>query len=159
MRFRRLSSDAWEIHAIHPLFAGLLAELPGVAAEHDKARDRLYPDPTGDDGTEDLRDDWREHVQPDLERLFASSREIVLRDIAPLENGRRSGKVVIPQGHLDAWINVLNQARLVTVESHGLTERDLERREPPDLTNPQGLALLRVHFYAHVQELLVEAAS
>lgn len=159
MRFRRLSPDAWEIHALHPLFAGLLAELPAVAADHDQARGRLYPEPTEDEEAEDLREDWREHVQPDLERLFASSRELVTRDLAPLAEERRSAKVVIPAKNIDAWINVLNQARFVTVGANRFTESDLDRRDPPDLTTPRGMALLRVHFYAHLQELLVEAAS
>jgi hypothetical protein len=95
-------------------------------------------------------------VQPDLERLFASNREIVQQDLGELAG---SGRIVIRAGHLDAWLNVLNQARLITVEIHRLEDRDLEQRDPPDLTTQKGVALLRVHFYAHLQELLVEAAS
>lgn len=144
---------------MHPLFAGLLAELPEVAAAHDRARGRLYPDPVGDDGPDDLREDWGEHVRPELERLFASNREIVARDLAPLADGNYAPRLVIPADHLDAWLNVLNQARLITVEANHLSESDLDNGGVPDLTTHRGMALLRLQFYAHLQELLVEAAA
>lgn len=159
MRLRRLSPDAWEIQAMHPLFAGLLAELPDIAAAHHEARERLYPEPSLDEAAQELREDWREHVQPDLEHLFASNRELVRSDLAPMKDGHRGAKLVIPSKHIDAWLNALNQARFVTVAANRLTEADLDGREPPDLATPRGAALLRVHFYAHLQELLVEAAS
>ena len=55
MRFRRASSDSWELREIHPLFASLIVELPKVAARHKKAQSRLYPDPTGGRGDTQLR--------------------------------------------------------------------------------------------------------
>ncbi|MBE2180558.1 MAG: hypothetical protein IAE97_08815 [Chthoniobacterales bacterium] len=159
MRFRRTSPHAWELDDMHPLFAGLLAELPEVAAAHDRASGRLYPDPVGKDGPSEMRADWGEHVRPELECLFASNREIVARDLAPLADGDCSGRLIIPADHLDAWLNVLNQARLITVEANGLDEADLDNREFPDLATHRGMALLRTHFYAHLQELMVEAVS
>jgi hypothetical protein len=159
MRFRRASSDVWELRDIHPLFAGLLAELPKVAARHRKAQTRLYPDPTGEDGDEELRRDWKDHVRPELMRLFASSRDMVTRDLSTLGPNGQGTHLMIPAAHLDAWLNALNQARLVIVEENKFGEADLAQREPPDLATRRGLALLKVHFYAHLQELLVEAAG
>jgi hypothetical protein len=159
MRFRRASADSWELRDIHPLFAGLLAELPKVAARHQKAQARLYPDPVGAEGDEELRGDWKEHVRPELERLFTSSREMVARDLSVLGRHGQGTKLVIPAGHIDAWLSALNQARLIIVEENKFGEGDLDQREPPDLTTRRGLALLKVHFYAHLQELLVEAAG
>lgn len=159
MRFRRATEDSWEIRDIHPLFAGLLAELPKVAARHKKAQARLYPDPVGVSGDSELRRDWRDHVRPELEQLFASSRDIVARDVSALGHNGSATKLVIPAAHLDAWLNVLNQARLIIVVENKFGEPDLGHCELPDLATRRGLALLKVHFYAHLQELLVEAAG
>lgn len=159
MRFRRASADSWELREIHPLFASLLTELPKVASRHKKAQARLYPDPTGGAGDEQLRRDWKEHVRPGLERLFADSRETVARDLEKLGQNGPATKVIIPADHLDAWLNALNQARLVIVEENQFAESDLGHREPPDLATRRGLSLLKIHFYAHLQELLVEAAG
>jgi len=161
MRFRRAAGDSWEIRDIHPLFAGLLAELPKVAARHKKAQARLYPDPVGTSGDAELRRDWKEHVRPELERLFASSRDVVAHDVTALAHDAdaRGTRLVIPSAHLDAWLNALNQARLIIVEENKFGESELGHRELPDLATKRGLALLKVHFYAHLQELLVEAAA
>jgi len=157
MRFRRASTDSWELRDIHPLFVSLLTELPKVASRHKKAQARLYPDPIGGEDHAEFRRDWKEHVRPELERLFASSRDIVARDLSAL--GGNGTKLVIPSGHLEAWLNALNQARLVIVEESNFSEADLDHREPPDLATRRGMSLLKMHFYAHLQELLVEAAG
>ena len=157
MRFRRASTDSWELRDIHPLFVSLLTELPKVASRHKKAQARLYPDPIGGEDHAEFRRDWKEHVRPELERLFASSREIVARDLSAL--GGNGTKLVIPSGHVEAWLNALNQARLVIVEESNFSEADLDHREPPDLATRRGMSLLKMHFYAHLQELLVEAAG
>ena len=159
MRFRRASADSWELREVHPLFATLLVDLPKVASRHKKAQARLYPDPTGGAGEEQLRRDWKEHVRPELERLFSTSRDIVARDLEGLGPNGHGTKVVIPTNHIDAWLNALNQARLVIVEENRFAESDLVQREPPDLATRRGLSLLKIHFYAHLQELLVEVAG
>ena len=159
MRFRRHSSDSFELCDIHPLFAELLAELPRAAARHDNARGRIYPDPfESSDAAADASEDWREHVHPELERLFAASRETVSADLGASSKGGTAGRCLIPREHIDAWLNALNQARLVIVEENKFGERELSGSEPPDLSTRRGLSLLKVHFYAHLQELLVEAA-
>ncbi len=159
MRFRRHSADSWELCDIHPLFGSLLEELPQAASRHKKARGRLYPDPCPSEAEKSMRRDWEDHVRPGLEQLFASSREIVQRDVAALSRSGEGTRLVIPAGHLDAWLNALNQARLIIVEENNFTEPDLDHREPPDLATRRGVALLKVHFYAHLQELLVEAVG
>ncbi|MBU3664332.1 MAG: DUF2017 family protein [Chthoniobacterales bacterium] len=157
MRFLRTDTGVVELREMHPFFAGLVAELPRVAARHEKAQSRLYPDPAGDGADQELRRDWEEHVRPGLEKLFAASREIVAGDVASMRPDQEDNRLVIPRDHIDAWLNALNQARLAIVEENGFVEADLDHREPPDLGTPRGLLLLKVHFYAHLQELLVEA--
>ncbi len=159
MHFRRYSADAFELCDIHPLFMELLADLPHVAARHKKARARLYPDPFGEDASGEDHSDWDEHVRPELERHFTGTRERVAADLAALGSGARAACCLIPAGNIDAWLNALNQARLVIVEENGFGEAALSGAGPPDLLTQRGLALLKVHFYAHLQELLIEAAG
>jgi hypothetical protein len=158
MRLRRYA-DALELHDIHPLFAELLAELPRAAARHDSARPRLYPDPFGGGCSPEASADWREHVEPELAKHFATSRETVGSDLAAFRSGAGTTHCVIPGAHVGAWLNALNQARLVIVEENKFGERELSGTEPPDLSTRRGLSLLKVHFYAHLQELLLEAAG
>ena len=159
MRLRRTSTDSWELRDIHPLLATFLSELPKVAARHKKAQARLYPDPIGGAAHAEFRRDWKEHVRPELERLFASSRDIVARDLSAPGGHNHGTEVAIPCAHLEAWLNALNQARLVIVEESNFTEADLDHHEPPDLATQRGLSLLKIHFYGHLQELLIEAAG
>lgn len=154
----RYYSDSLELCDIHPLFAELLAELPRTAARHESARARLYPDPfRGEASPEDLAD-WREHVEPGLERHFAESRDLVSADLAAAAPPGPS-RCVIPGRNIGAWLNTLNQARFVVVEENRFGEDDLSGGESPDLSTRRGLSLLKVHFYAHLQELLVEASG
>ena len=160
MRLTRQSPEAWQLQDIPPFFAVMLADLPRLAALHGEARERLYPDPVAADGAGDgLLSDWREHVVPGLERLFATSREIVARDIAAMDAGAESARLAIPGKNIDAWLNALNQARLVIAGRNGFLEADLDSREAPDLSAARGVDLLRLHFYAHLQEVLVGAAG
>ena len=155
----RYHPDGVELYDIHPLFAELLADLPRVAARHEGAHARLYPDPFGADASQEDTADWREHVEPELAGHFASCREKVAADL--LAHTAPGGKTsfYIKGAHLAAWLNALNQARLVIVEENKFGERDLSGSEPPDLSTRRGLSLLKVHFYAHLQELLIEAAG
>lgn len=159
MHLRRKTAEACEISGIDPFLAALLAELPRVAARHRKARQRLYPDPADGEDGEELRCDWREVVQPGLERLFADSREVVAGDLASLQGAGASRRMTVPLAHIDAWLNTLNQARLIIVEERGFTEEDLDHTRAPDLSTKEGMALLKVHFYAHVQEMLIRAGE
>lgn len=160
MRLTRQSPDVLQLQDVPPLFAVLLADLPRIAALHEEARERLYPDPIGpNDAGDDLRSDWREHVVPELERLFASSREIAARDIAAMDVGAESASLSIPDKNIDAWLNALNQARLIIAGRNSFREEDLDAREEPDLSTARGLDLLRLHFYAHLQEVLVGVAG
>lgn len=159
MRFRRHSSSAFELYDIHPLFAELLADLPRAAARHEGARLRIYPDPFGGHASSEDAADWQEHVEPGLERHFADSRDKVSGDVGAMGAKKGSVRCIIPRENIDAWINALNQARLVIVEENKFGECELSGTEPPDLATRRGLALLKVHFYAHLQELLLEVAG
>jgi hypothetical protein len=159
MEVRRTTADACEIRGIPPFLASLLAVLPREAALHRKAHQRLYPEPAGPGEGEEIRRDWREVVQPELARLFASSRDVVARDLHSMREAGGECRIAVPRANFDAWLNTLNQARLIIVEEQDFTEADLDQASAPDLSTKEGLALLKVHFYAHVQELLIRAGE
>ncbi len=157
MRLQRCSADAWEVCDIPVFFEKTLRDLPHLASLHDEARSRLYPEPVENDGSDDLRNDWREHVHPELERLFASSRKIVSADLLRLKVDEKGLRLVIPATNFDAWLNTLNQARLSIAERNGFGEEELNHEMFPDVSTQQGMDLLRMQFYAFLQELLLGA--
>lgn len=158
MHFCKTKSGGMEMSGIHPFFAELLAALPNTAARHEGAVGRLYPAPLDSEAGEalpELLEDWREHVQPGLGQFFASSREIVAADLVGVDGRGAKDRVVIPREHVDAWLNTLNQARLILAEENHFGERDLSRAEQPDLSTRRGLSLFKVHLYAQLQEMLI----
>lgn len=155
MHFRRTESGALELTELHPLLAGMISDLPRAAGCHDGAESRIYPDPAGGETPDaELSRDWREHVRPGLEDLFASSREVVAKDVANVE---REARCMVPVRHFHAWLNALGQARLAIAGRNAFSEEDLSHSEPPDLSTKRGIDILRIHFYGELQGLLVEA--
>lgn len=141
---------------IDPLLHKMLSEIR-TAAELDDPRveARFYQSPTHDPDSEDLREDWKAFVQPDLHSAFATSREAVEADLRRSsldKKGHRS--LLIPRNHIDHWLCALNQARLAIVEFHGFTEAEMGR-QPENLENPRDYALLQLSIYGLMQEWLV----
>lgn len=161
MRFRRYPSGDIELSDVRSPFTELLAEIPLVAARHEGAWARLYPDPVDpeSDAAREVVQDWQELVRPGLEHLFASNRDIVSGDLAGMESPGESAQCVIPRAHFDAWLNTLNQARLVMVEENRFSERELSGQDPVDTGTRRGLLLFMVNFYGELQQLLVEASG
>jgi hypothetical protein len=141
---------------INPLLQKMLTEIR-TSAELDDPRveARFFQSPTTDPEAEDLREDWKAFVQPDLHSAFASSREVVdadLRRCSSTPQGHRS--LLIPKNHIDHWLCALNQARLALVESHGFSESEMSR-QPENLEDLRDYALLQLSIYGLMQEWLV----
>jgi hypothetical protein len=138
----------------------LLTQLPMVGATSDDgAEARLYPPPSQDPDLEELVSDWNAHVQPGLQELFQSTRDVVAADLRQLDRGEEFPTLVIPLKHADAWLNALNQARLVLACEHGFEEAELSRppRMPP--SSPRDVARFQMDFYALLQEALLESTD
>jgi hypothetical protein len=101
---------------------------------------------------EQLRN-WKNYVQPDLRDLFRSSQEVVRAALEgfPPDNATENYTLRIPVKNLEAWINVLNQARLALSARHNFTEKDMEVGIPIE-SDTRALALFQVHFYGFLQE-------
>lgn len=127
-RLRAVNGKHLRLTGIDPLLALCLQELPAILQWRDKpeAQARLFPAPTAADDAANR--DWRETVAPELRHLFASAGEIVSRDLTQLKPGSRDARfqsLTIPLAHVPAWMNALNQARLILAAIHGLDEIDM----------------------------------
>ncbi len=163
---------------IEPFFLDLLRRLPASAdpADDPAARGRLFGDPMGpaEDG-DDFNEDWRQFVEPELRDLFRSARETVEEDLGtlpPPAAGAASQSVSdavmdpaafdptphileIPTRHLEAWLSVLNQARLVIASRRGFGEREMDENLPFPPLSERDLDLFRVHFYDFLQQVIL----
>lgn len=158
---------------IEPFFLDLLRRLPAFADPGDNpaARARIYSAPMarGMDGDE-FNEDWERYVEPELRSLFRTAQQTVEADLAKLpaltatepmsvfEAGAFTATALtleIPSKHTEAWLSVLNQARLVIAARRGFGERDMEQEQPFPPLNDRDLDLFRVNFYDDIQQILL----
>ncbi len=158
---------------IEPFFLDQLRRLPGFADPMDDpaAKARLFsaPTPRGGDGDE-FNEDWERYVEPEIRGLFRSAQSVVEEDLSPLPEvaGKApieafdpvafvptSAKLEIPFKNAEAWLSVLNQARLVIAARRGFGEREMEEELVFPPFSERDLDLFRVHFYDFVQQVLL----
>ncbi len=159
MTLHQTFSGALELRDIPPVFVDLLREVSRPAPAAGQAgHGRLFPLPAGEEaGDEALCSDWQELVHPGLEALFCEARETVAKDLANLRPGRGGGWILpLPAAHLEAWLSALNQIRLVLAEEHGFGEADLASSSLPDPDEARGRALLQMHLYGYLQEMILQ---
>ena len=159
MLIRRLKEDSIELTEIEPIEAELLRKVPGVcdSGGDPKAESRLYSSPA-DSSERQFLTDWDEYVRPELRHLFLSARKTVETDLEKLSNrpGRLS-RLVVPRAHGEAWLNTLNQARLVLASKFNFSDQELSLQEVPKSFSRRDLVLLQINFYAAIQERLIDA--
>lgn len=158
---------------IEPFFLDLLRRLPVSAEPGDSAaaQARLFSAPMagGVDGDE-FNEDWERYVEPEIRALFRTAQQTVQEDLSRLPAAGSDGPVgvfepaafepltvtlEIPFGHAEAWLSVLNQARLAIAARRGFSEREMDQDASfPPLTD-RDLDLFRVNFYADIQYILL----
>lgn len=144
---------------MHPLLAELVRTIPVISAPEslsEAAEQRLYPEPTHAEDLDQVRADWKAFVEPGLQEHFRSSRDIVAADIRGMVEKKGEFEIAIPPRHFDAWLNVLNQARLALAGDLGFDEKLLSATGAPDLGSELGLTLFRINLYAFMQQCLIE---
>ncbi len=163
---------------IEPFFIDVLRQLPGDAepGDHPGAHARLFSEPmSGAEDGDDFRQDWKNFVEPGIRELFLSAREIVVGDLADLppatvKAGEKDGEefdpiafvptehtLTIPVAHMEAWLSVLNQARLVLATRRGFVEKDMERERPfPPFAGPAERDMFKINFYDEIQQLFMQ---
>ena len=154
MQIQREENGSYVLSEVDSPLVEMLAAIPASRNPNGNsaAEERLFPDPLpGSEGAV-LREEWREYVKPDLRHLFESACDTVESDLAQLQGGE---ELKIPAEHIDAWLNALNQARLVLASRFSLLEGDLEKPVSYVLETERDLALFQVHFYGFLQECLI----
>lgn len=153
MKLEAATDGALLLQEIPPLLFALLAEIPGRAASDDpRVGARFFPDPAADD---ELVEDWKSLVHPELQELFQSARETVRADLRSASENDGTRALRIPHNHADAWLSALNQARLAITEESGFGEKDMAAEAAPNPEDPREMALFQVGFYGFLQECLV----
>jgi hypothetical protein len=149
--------DALQVSDLDPFLAELLRQIPS-STNPDSAADaeaRLFSLPSDE---EEICAEWKSYVEPELRRLFRSATETVAADLAQLNGGEKSLRnrtLRIPFEHADAWLNALNQARLVIAAKQEFTDAELNDHDRSPIGSRRDLSLFQVNFYGFLQEFIL----
>jgi len=159
MLIRRLKENSIELTEIEPIEAELLRKVPSVCdtGGDSRAETRLFSNPA-DTSERQFLNDWDEYVRPGLRHLFLSARKTVEADLENLlDRPGRLGRLIVPRAHGDAWLNTLNQARLILASKFDFSDEELSMHEVPKSFSRRDLVLLQINFYAAIQERIIDA--
>jgi hypothetical protein len=151
-----------QISNLDPFLAELLRQIP-LSANFDgapEAEARLFSKPSAE---KEACAEWKSYVEPELRRLFRSATQTVAADLAQLngdEKSLRNRTLRIPLEHADAWLNALNQARLVIAAKNEFSDEELNDHDRSPIGSRRDLSLFQVNFYGFLQEFILrEIAS
>ncbi len=158
MEIRR-QGDCIEISELDPFLAELLRQVPESTKTEgvETAEERLFS-PPAPESEQELCAEWKLYVEPELQRLFQSATQIVACDLQQLNGSTKpfaNCTLRIPTKNSDAWLNALNQARLVIAAKYNFTEADLCDHYRSPLGSRRDLGLFQVNFYGFLQEFIL----
>ena len=157
MEFRR-KEDCLEISELDPFLAELLRQIPestnteGVEA----AQQRIFSAPASES---EFCGEWKLYVEPELRRIFRSATETVAADLEQLNGCTKpfaNCTLRIPVGNAEAWLNALNQARLVIAAKYNFTDGELCDHYRSPIGSRRDLGLFQVNFYGFLQEFILQ---
>jgi hypothetical protein len=151
--------DFLELSELDPFLAELLRQVPASAkAEGDPAAEaRIYSRPCFS-AQDELCNEWKAYVKPELRRLFQTATETVASDLAQLDGNEKAfanRTLKIPAAHAEAWLSALNQARLVIAAKNDFTEGELSDHCRSPIGSRRDLSLFQVNFYGFLQEFIL----
>jgi hypothetical protein len=151
--------DELEISDLDPFLAELLRQIPASTNPEGApaAQERLFSSPA-DANEKEICAEWKLYVEPELRRLFRGATETVAGDLAQLngkEKSIRNCTLRIPAQHADAWLNTLNQARLVIAAKYNFTDGELCDHNRSPIGSRRDLSLFQVNFYGFLQEFIL----
>ena len=152
-------NDHIEISELDPFLAELLRQIPASASPDgvSAAEQRLFSSPANGKETE-LCAEWKVYVEPELRRLFQSATETVAADLEQLNGNEKSlanRTLRIPTKHADAWLNALNQARLVIAAKYNFSDGELCDHYRSPIGSRRDLGLFQLNFYGFLQEFIL----
>jgi len=158
MLIRKWKKKAIEFSRIERIEEELLRQVPACCEldEGSNAESRIFPAPA-DANEQDLLQDWKEFVRPELRHLFRSAKETVEADLGLLKMKiGHLGRFLVPLEHAEPWLNALNQARLILAAKYEFSEAELSALEAPRTFSQRELVLHQINFYAAIQERIIE---
>ncbi|MDQ6914092.1 MAG: DUF2017 domain-containing protein [Verrucomicrobiota bacterium] len=159
MEIRR-QDDMLELSELDPFLAELLRQIPESTKPEgcEAAEERLFCRPAAV-SEKQICKEWKQYVEPELRRLFETSTETVAQDLTPLNGGNSKPfancTLRIPTKNSEAWLNALNQARLVIASKYGFTEGELCDHYRSPIGSRRDLGLFQVNFYGFLQEFIL----
>jgi hypothetical protein len=156
MEIRR-NGDSLQIADVDPFLAELLRQIPTSANPEgvEGAEGRVFSSPSDE---QEICAEWKSYVEPELRRLFRTATETVTHDLAQLngnEKSLRNRTLNIPFEHADAWLNALNQARLVIAAKYKFSDDELNDHDRSPIGSRRDLGLFQVNFYGFLQEFIL----
>ena len=153
LTLRPVEDDLVLLEGVDRALALCLRQVPAILERRDQAtsRERFYPDAIPSDTARNA--EWHRLMDDDLRHLFEAAAETYARDLAGLDLRRE--EVRFPAVHLKAWMNAINQARVVLSEEYQFDAIDMQRDDFSAGTQ-RDAALLHVQLLGYVLQVLVE---
>ena len=158
MEIRR-QGDCLEISELDPFLAELLRQIPDSTRTEgaEAAQQRLFSLPAQTSERE-ICAEWKVYVEPELRRLFQTATETVATDLQQLNGSTKpfaNSTLRIPTQNAEAWLNALNQARLVIAAKYNFSDVDLCDHYRSPIGSRRDLGLFQVNFYGFLQEFIL----
>ncbi len=159
MEFRR-DKDCLEISELDPFLAELLRQIPESTSTDgvESAQQRVFSSPAPA-SEQEICAEWKLYVEPELRRLFRSATETVAADLQQLNGSTKpfgNCTLRIPIENAEAWLNALNQARLVIAAKYNFTDGELCDHYRSPIGSRRDLGLFQVNFYGFLQEFILQ---
>ena len=159
MEFRR-DQDCLEISELDPFLAELLRQIPESTNPEgvESAQQRIFSSPAPA-AEREICAEWKLYVEPELRRLFRTATETVASDLQQLNGSTKpfaNCTLRIPTEHAEAWLNALNQARLVIAAKYNFTDGELCDHYRSPIGSRRDLGLFQVNFYGFLQEFILQ---
>jgi len=158
MEIRR-QGNCLEISELDPFLAELLRQIPDSTRTEgaEAAQQRLFSLPAQTSERE-ICAEWKVYVEPELRRLFQTATETVATDLQQLNGSTKpfaNCTLRIPTQNAEAWLNALNQARLVIAAKYNFSDVDLCDHYRSPIGSRRDLGLFQVNFYGFLQEFIL----
>jgi len=158
MEIRR-QGDWIEVSELDPFLAELLRQVPESTNPEgvEGGQQRLFSSPAPASERE-MCAEWKLYVEPELRCLFQTATQTVAADLQQLNGSTKpfaNCTLRIPAENADAWLNALNQARLVIAAKYNFSEADLCDHYRSPIGSRRDLGLFQVNFYGFLQEFML----
>ncbi|MFI0348210.1 MAG: hypothetical protein ACH346_05510 [Chthoniobacterales bacterium] len=106
--------------------------------------------------------DWKEYVEPGIISLLASCHDMVISDLSKMECSsahapeKQLFALTIPKDHREAWLRMLNVARLSLAAKHQFSSQEINEQKICSVSLPRREALLQMQLFSMMQQCLIE---